>query len=520
MSTTANNKAKYTSNIRNYVTSSMMTSLNSQPPASWSKGKLYKIGDVVLSDGKEYIATSSGNTGDNPPIHTSGTISQGKVSWLFMKNSTTMNSVDCNLYLALGGTKEWDDESNPPEVQANDVMMTDIKSDILTLVKLDSGTVRYGLKQINWAQNTVYDSYDPKIDLDDPLSYPNGFYVFNSNYDIYKCIDNGGDKPSLIEPSGRDVNLIDTNDGYIWKYMGSVERTDVSRFLTPQYAPIQTKTYDDGSEQWKVQQNAKNGAIGKFDNIIVNGTFASKPKYEIIGSGVDCVPVIILNDSGGIDKINVFNGGENYDENTYITVFEDGVTGEGAQLNASIVDGVIDGIEIISGGKEYSVEPTILIIGDGEGAQLEVTINSTDGSINNVNIVSGGSGYTYAKVVVIKGTNTGYANAVLSPSGGHGYNIITELGSRTLIISCKNSPDMIPYILTGEESTYRQISLISSVKTNDNKSPMLIAGTKHPMYDTLDKYNVNSGYVIWVDNRSPVTRSKDQEEYIKITLNV
>lgn len=516
------NKAKYTSNMRNFVSSSIVTAVDNQSPNEWKANTSYKVGDMVVSDNKVYIATQNGNSGANKPTHTSGILASGKLSWLFVRNNIASNNTDSNLYLAMGGTKPWEDEEEPPVVNPNDVTMADIKTDLLTLVRLDSTSVRFGLKNNQWIQNSVYDEYDPTADIDDPLSYENGFFVITKDYNIYKCIDNGGGKPSLIEPTGRDINVINTNDGYVWKYMASVERSDISRFITHDYVPISVKTYDDGSDQWKVQENAKNGSIGNFKNIHTNGKFNKTPKYEVIGSGKGCVPVIILNDVGGIDKINTYDGGSGYDEDTYITVFEDGITGSGGEIIATVEEGIISSVEIITGGTDYAIEPSIFIIGDGTGAELEVTINSVDGSINNVNIISGGSGYTFAKIIVVKGTNAGYATAVLSPAGGHGYNVITELGARSIIFSCKNSPEMTPYLLSGSDSTYRQISLLSNVSSTKGITPQLLIGNSHRDYEnnSLDKFDVNSGFVLWIDNRTAITRSEQQEEYIKIVLDI
>lgn len=516
------NKAKYTSNMRNFVSSAIVTAVDNQSPNEWKANTSYKTGDMIVSDNKVYIATQSGNSGSNKPTHTSGIISSGKMSWLFVKNNIVSNNIDSNIYLAMGGTKQWEDEGEPPVVDPTDIVMSEIKTDLLTLVRLDSTSVRFGLKNIQWIQNTVYDEYDPNTDIDDPLSYPNGFYVITKDYNIYKCIDNGGGKPSVVEPLGRDINVINTNDGYVWKYLASVERSDISRFITNDYVPISVKTYNDGSDQWKVQENAKNGSIGNFKNVQTKGSFSKTPTYEIVGSGSGCVPVIILDNVGGIEKINTYEGGSGYDDNTFITVFEDGITGDGGEINATVEDGSINSVEIVSGGTNYAIEPSIFIIGDGSGAELEVTINSVDGSINNVNIISGGSGYTYAKIVVVKGTNSGYATAVLSPAGGHGYNVITELGARSIIFSCKNSPEMAPYLLSGADSTYRQISLLSNVSSTKKTTPALLIGNSHRDYENnnLDKFDVNSGFVLWIDNRTAITRSEQQEEYIKIVLDI
>ena len=50
---------------------------------AWLSGKLYATGDQVFNVGKVYTATSGGNAGSTAPTHTTGTVSDGTVSWSY-----------------------------------------------------------------------------------------------------------------------------------------------------------------------------------------------------------------------------------------------------------------------------------------------------------------------------------------------------------------------------------------------------------------------------------------------------
>lgn len=52
----------------------------------WYSGTAYNIGDYVLSGFKLYQATTAGTSGGLPPIHTGGSVSDGVVTWLFVRD--------------------------------------------------------------------------------------------------------------------------------------------------------------------------------------------------------------------------------------------------------------------------------------------------------------------------------------------------------------------------------------------------------------------------------------------------
>ena len=65
---------------------------------------------------------------------------------------------------------------------------------------------------------------------------------------------------------------------------------------------------------------------------------------------------------------------------------------ETAQLELVIDDGVITDVQIINAGRGYKTVPTYTIKGEGEGAQIEITIDSV-GKISSAEVVKGGKGY-------------------------------------------------------------------------------------------------------------------------------
>lgn len=54
-------------------------------PTDWEAGKLFFPNEKCWYDGNIYQATISGNAGSTPPTHTSGSVSDGSATWLFVQ---------------------------------------------------------------------------------------------------------------------------------------------------------------------------------------------------------------------------------------------------------------------------------------------------------------------------------------------------------------------------------------------------------------------------------------------------
>ena len=54
---------------------------------AWTTSDTTALGKYVNYDGNIYVATTAGTTGATPPTHTSGTVSDGGVSWRYVATS-------------------------------------------------------------------------------------------------------------------------------------------------------------------------------------------------------------------------------------------------------------------------------------------------------------------------------------------------------------------------------------------------------------------------------------------------
>lgn len=197
---------------------------------------------------------------------------------------------------------------------------------------------------------------------------------------------------------------------------------------------------------------------------------------SVQGDGTGAVFSPIISTTGEIVGVIVENSGTGY---TTIKLNVIGV-GTGAILtpllstsdfisDQSIVEqttvpGAIYSVKIVEDGNNYSDNTVITIIGDGTGCTATPYI--VDGKIKKIQINTPGSDYTYANVVITDTSRNLYGNNIdafayvtLPPAGGHGINAVSELFGATLSI---NSSLRQETSLSNLYQDYRQFGILKN----------------------------------------------------------
>lgn len=517
---------KISQKFRSYLASTLIQSLKNLTPPSWKSGSYYAVGSQVASNGRLYIAVTTGNTASIAPTHTNGVVLDGTVQWLYVSSAINVSDIASNLYLGIGHPSEWNEADTPEVARTTAEKETKALDELITLIRLNSTNIRMGLKKEDWISGTIFSKFDPEIE---PSAYGNTIPALYTTVSseagvaVYKCIDNNNGAPSTDTPSGQQLGYVLMSDGYIWKFMGSVETIDQVKFSTEYFYPISTKYTNDGSDQWQVQEQARFGSVSSFGPFITTGSFSSIPTASVVGVGTEATAGVEFNnpETGVYDLTRIWcaTSGQNYNAETYAIVKNTlNSPGDGAAVNLIISNGVVS-LDSIVGGTGYTNGAVLVIVGDGVGAEGEVTTSS--GVVSVVDITDGGHGYTWAKGFIIPGDAGAVGKALMAPSSGHGKDIIAELGARTAVFSIQIDESLSPYIVNGE---YRQITLISSAQPKDGikQNSAYFIGPKHHDYNsgsaTEDKYLKGSGHLLYLNNIEAVNHSSEQEEAIKIAL--
>jgi len=128
--------------------------------------------------------------------------------------------------VGFGRSSDWD--SNTPSPYDNLSYSTHYRDTALFGKKISGSSIRRVIRKVTWTTNTRYDMYRHDYNAADNVApnsqlgrlYDSNYYVINSDYRIYICLDNGssgsnlkGDV-SLNEPTSTDLEPVTLADGY------------------------------------------------------------------------------------------------------------------------------------------------------------------------------------------------------------------------------------------------------------------------------------------------------------------
>jgi hypothetical protein len=227
-------------------------------------------------------------------------------------------SLDNPTTVGFGRSTDWN--SNTPSPTDNLQYSGHYRDTTLFGKKITSSNIRRLIRKVTWTSNTSYEMYrhDYSISTPTPNSnssrlYDSNYYVINSDYKVYICIDNGSsstnlkgnksqDEPTFtdLEPSAAGVS----GDGYIWKYLFSVSPSDIIKFDSTEYVVV--------PNNWATSTDSQIVSVREAGNSDVNSNQIKKVYISDAGSGYnsDTKTVDILGDgSGGRVSITVDNTG-------------------------------------------------------------------------------------------------------------------------------------------------------------------------------------------------------------------
>jgi len=200
--------------------------------------------------------------------------------------------------------------------------------------KITSGNVRRLARKVNWARGTKYEMYRHDYSLTNlsPITgssrlYDANYYVVNSDFKVYICINNGASgisttgNASLNEPSFTDLEPTkagDGADGYTWKYLFTISPSDIIKFDSTEYISLPNDWSTTTDTQITSVRN--NGDSNVNENQIKQvyikdrgqGYSTGSWELNILGDGSGGKVVVDVNSSGNITNAVVSAGGKGY----------------------------------------------------------------------------------------------------------------------------------------------------------------------------------------------------------------
>jgi len=415
--------------------------------------------------------------------------------------------IPSNVYLTFGRTTAWPDDAVPPQANTSINTFYEVWDNMIGAKKVSGNDIRHVIPRFDWTANTVYAAYDDKADSKILKSDTSKFYVVTDDWNVYKCIANNYGANSTSKPTSiSTITDVQSEDGYIWKYMYTVSAEEQLRFVTSDYIPVKSLTVNDGSLQWQVQNSAIQGGIHSI--VLTNfgsGYTANDITVSIVGDGQEATAIAVRNTvSNTVSSIIMTNRGINY---TYANVTLSSATGSGAIAKP-----------IISPRGGHGSDPLVEL--GGSNLLINTRIKTSENGVLTVE-------NDYRQVALIEDPYTYDGTKVMSNTAVDQLMTLTLNGT-----SAEYIEDEIVYQGTSLAAATFSATVVewdsanNQLKVSNTKgvpSSELVNGITSTAsrflgsitYPGMRRY---TGNLLYIDNIIPIERSSDQVEDFKIIL--
>jgi len=411
--------------------------------------------------------------------------------------------------------------------------------DMLAAKKVSTTDVTFAIPRRNWATGTTYDIYrhdygDYATGTTTAITANSGastlhdasFYVLTTDRNVYKCLDNDSNTASTVEPTGTSTSILSTADGYKWKYMYTLSASQQSNFLSTDFMAVATNS--------TVSSAAVDGAINivKIKNAGSGGSDGTHTNIDIRGDG-SAGKVSVTVTSGAVTAVTVTTPGTGY---TFATISNAQIVAAGAtSLSGAELDVII---EPKGGHGKNAVEELggfyVMMNTSLEGTESS---NTSDFSVANdfrkISLIrdpkSGGSAATSTtlrgtKAVNLTGvTGTFTADEEINQATTGAVGKVVEYDSTNKIlyyIQTRHTDEGID--TNGNQTAFSGQNVITGQSSSANGTPTTSTSTINSQSFTsgysASELDADSGDILYIENRAPITRAADQTENIKLVI--
>ena len=486
-------------------------------------------------------------------------------TWIGLPNATEVDS-------------DWN--STPPNPRDSFNEENKYWDSMIALKKVTSSDVKQVVAKHTWASGITYDMYRNDIRAENPSKPSNAislydakYFVINSDFRVYICLQNGTDpdntegKASLDEPTFTDLEpraAGTSGDGYIWKYLYTIKPGDITKFDSTNFMPVPTD-WATNSIDAPVRDNAATSGQLKIVTITNRGVGLGTAnqtytKVPIKGDGTGAEATVVVNSNSKVESVTVSKGGSGYSFGT-LDLDAGGVPAgsTAAAFNVIIPPQGGHGSDIYRelGAKnallysriENDTENPDFITGNQFGRIGIVQNPKSFGTSSNLELDKASAVYAIKLTGAGSSTATFNADAFITQTVGLGSTAVGRVISydqTTQVLKywqdrttagfntngTQNSDPEYGFHLTrftsttntggslniiGGSATLAIQSSFTGISTVINSKTYYLGQsfTKGVANPEVRKY---SGNIIYVDNRPAITRSTNQKEDIKVIL--
>ena len=422
--------------------------------------------------------------------------------------------------------------------------------ELIAAKRITGSDISFVIPRRNWTSGTVYDIY-----RHDYGEYTTGststritstsgattlldstFYVLSSDRNVYKCLNNNNGATVSDEPTGVSTTPITTTDGYIWKYMYTLSAAQQSNFLSTDFMAIATNA-NAGTDQLNVIANAVDGAIDiiKIKSAGSGGTNGTFSNIPIRGDGTGGLCEVVVS-GGAVTSVTVTTRGTGY---TFGTVSNAQIVSAGStSLSGSELDVIIppkgghganaleelggffvmlntsiEGNESTNSGDFSAVNDfrKIALLRDPTKSSSAVT-STTARLTKAIKIAASPTPGTFTVDEEINQSTTGAVGKVVEWDSVNG--ILYYIQTRHNDAGIDSNGNLTDFsganVITGQSS--------SATGTPDTSVSSTVNNVIFASGYSVPEIDHDTGDVLYVENRTPITRAVDQTENIKLII--
>jgi len=439
---------------------------------------------------------------------------------------------------AQGNTIAEGTDASPPTPN-DDVTSEFYNYDDMLGAKLVASTdVSRVIPRRNWTTGTTYDMYEHNIGSGNAAAsgatnlFDSSYVVMNGSFAVYKVIENDGATASTVEPTSTSNSIFSTSDGYRWKYMYSLTSAETLNFMSTDFIHTSTDS--------TVSAAAVNGALdtilvvagGSSYNVSSGTTITAIP---IRGDGSSGVASVVIS-SGAIASATVTTAGTGYTfayirSADIIAATNAAGAGSGCNLNVIIPPKGGHGSDALTElGAFYvmmnkslvGVEGTSDIGVENDFRRIGLVRNPTNFGTSTVATASTRRQIYAAIFSSVSGTFTADEELNQATTGAVAKVIEFDATNKILYYYQTRFPDVGTdtngnlTALSGANAITGQTS--SAAATPNTSSSATVNGVVFASGYSNPELAYDSGDIIYVEERSPITRASDQTENIKLII--
>ena len=410
--------------------------------------------------------------------------------------------------------------------------------DMLGAKLIASTDVSRAIPRRNWTTGTTYDMYEHNIGSGNASAsgatnlFDSTYVVMNSSYAVYKVIENDGATASTVEPTSTSNSIFSTSDGYRWKYMYSLTSAETLNFMSTDFIHCSTDSTVSAAAVDGALDTALVVAGGSSYTTSSGSTISAIPIRGDGSSGVASVTI----SSGAVSAVSITTAGTGY---TYayirnadiIAATNAGGAGSGANINVIIPPKGGHGANALKElGAFYvmmnkslvGVEGTSDIGVGNDFRRIGLIRNPTNFGTTTVATATTRRQLYAAVFSSVSGTFTADEEINQASTGAVGKVVEYDATNKLLYWYQTRFPD-VGTDSDGNLTAFSGANAITGQSSSASATPNTSSSTDVNGVSITSGYSnpelaYDSGDIIYVEERSPITRASDQTENIKLII--